>query len=236
MENKFTAVIPVRAGSKRLKNKNIAPFGGTNLLLYKIAQLKNVKSIGRIIVSSDSDKMLEFAAESGVETHKRAVEYCDEKTKSFGEVVSHIASSIKGENIVWATCTSPLVFPKMYEKAIELYKKEVILNKSYDSLISVEPFKRYMWDENGPMNYELGIKHVPSQQLSTCYFVTDGILIAPRNKMIEWNYFHGSNPFKMELTKRACVDIDDFLDLAVARAWIDSDETVTHDNIYFTGL
>lgn len=236
MENKFTAVIPVRAGSRRLKNKNIAPFGGTNLLLYKIAQLKNVKSIGRIIVSSDSDKMLDFATEAGVETHKRGLEYCDEKTKSFGEVVSHIASSIKGENIVWATCTSPLVFPKMYEQAIKLYEKEVVLDKSFDSLISVEPFKRYMWDENGPLNYELGIKHVPSQQLSTYYFVTDGILIAPRKKMIEWNYFHGNNPFKMELTKRACVDIDDFLDLAVARAWIDLDETVTHDNIYFTGL
>lgn len=30
------AVIPVRAGSARLKNKNVAPFAGTNLLLNKI--------------------------------------------------------------------------------------------------------------------------------------------------------------------------------------------------------
>lgn len=234
MNNKFTAIIPVRAGSRRLKSKNIAPFGGTNLLLYKITQLKSVKSIDRIVVSSDSDMMLDFAKEVGAETHKRKPEYCDEKTKSFGEVVAHIAESVKGENIVWATCTSPLVFPKMYEEGIELYKKEVLKEKSFDSLISVEPFKRYLWDENGPMNYELGIKHVPSQELPTYYFVTDGILIAPRRKMIEWSYFHGVNPYKMELNKRACVDIDDFLDLAVARAWIDQDESVVHDNVYFT--
>lgn len=87
----ITAVIPVRAGSRRLKNKNIAPFAGTNLLINKIEQLKKVDDIDRIIVSSDSDVMLEMAKENGVETHKRAPEYCDEKTKSFGEVVRHIA-------------------------------------------------------------------------------------------------------------------------------------------------
>lgn len=38
----ITAVIPVREGSRRLKNKNVAPFAGTNLLLNKIEQLKEV--------------------------------------------------------------------------------------------------------------------------------------------------------------------------------------------------
>ena len=33
--NKITAIIPVRAGSTRLKNKNIASFAGTNLLVNK---------------------------------------------------------------------------------------------------------------------------------------------------------------------------------------------------------
>ena len=32
----ITAVIPVREGSTRLKNKNVAPFAGTNLLINKI--------------------------------------------------------------------------------------------------------------------------------------------------------------------------------------------------------
>ena len=34
----ITAIIPVREGSRRLKNKNIAPFAGTNLLINKINQ------------------------------------------------------------------------------------------------------------------------------------------------------------------------------------------------------
>lgn len=222
----ITAVIPVRAGSRRLKNKNVAPFAGTNLLLNKIEQLKKVNEVERIVVSSDSDMMLSMAQNAGVLTHKRGIEFCDEKTKSFGEVVRHVAESVEGEHILWATCTSPLVFPPIYEKAISLYWKA--LEDGYDSLVSFEKIKRYLWDENGPINYELGLKHVPSQQLPDLYIVTDGVLLAPRKKMIEWSYFHGRNPYKFIIDKRAAVDIDDGLDLAAARAWLDMDESVSH--------
>lgn len=222
----ITAVIPVREGSRRLKNKNIAPFAGTNLLVHKINQLKQVSEISTIVVSSDSDYMLSMAAEQGgVTVHKRAPEYCDEKSKTFGEVVAHICSNVSGDDILWATCTAPLVFPKHYSEAIHLYYKA--LKDGYDSLLSMEKFKRYLWDDNGPLNYKLGIEHVPSQQLPTLYYATDGILIAPRKKMIEWNYFHGPNPYRYILDKRTSIDIDDGLDLACARAWLDFDDSVS---------
>lgn len=227
---KLTAIIPVREGSRRLKNKNIAPFAGTNLLINKINQLKQVKEISTIVVSSDSDTMLAMAKAQGVITHKRAVEFCDERTKSFGEVVAHICENVSGDDILWATCTAPLVFPKHYSEAISLYYEA--LKNGYDSLASMEAFKRYLWDENGPVNYELGIKHVPSQQLPSLYFVTDGILLAPRKKMIEWKYFHGPNPYRYILDKRTSLDIDDGLDLACARAWLDMDETVSQIEPY----
>ena len=226
----ITAVIPVRQGSRRLRNKNVAPFAGTNLLLNKIEQLKKVPEISRIVVSSDSDMMLEMARGAGVLTHKRAAEYCDEKTKSFGEVVRHIAQSVGGEHILWATCTSPLVFPRTYSRAISEYFPA--LERGFDSLVSFEVIKRYLWNESGPLNYELGLRHVPSQQLPPLYIVTDGILLAPREKMIEWAYFHGRNPYRFIIDKRTAVDIDDGLDLAVARAWLDMDESVSQIDPY----
>lgn len=219
----ITAVIPVRAGSRRLKNKNIAPFNGTNLLLNKIDQLKQVPEIERIVVSSDSDVMLAMARERGVHTHKRAPEYCDEQTKTFGEVVRHVAQSVEGDHILWATCTSPLVEPDLYRQAISEYYT-AIEGGQYDSLASFEVIRRYLWTEIGPLNYELGVKHVPSQKLPPLYIVTDGILLAPREKMIEWCYFHGSKPYRFIVSKRAAVDIDDGLDLLCARAWLHSDE------------
>ena len=79
-----------------------------------------------------------------------------------------------------------------------------------------------MWDENGPLNYELGEKQVPSQQLPDLYVVTNGILLAPRAKTIEWKYTYGRNPYKFEVDKFSAVDIDDELDLIQAKAWLDS--------------
>ena len=63
---KITAVIPVRKGSVRVKNKNTKPFVNTTLLELKIKQLKNVNSIDEIIVSSDCNRMLEIASKMGV--------------------------------------------------------------------------------------------------------------------------------------------------------------------------
>ncbi len=229
----ITAIIPVREGSRRLKNKNVAPFAGTNLLLNKIEQLKKVPEINSIVVSSDSAMMLEMAEGAGVKTHRRSIEYCDETTKTFGEVVQHVASSVEGSHILWATCTSPLVFPLTYSAAIRKYFWAI--DNGYDSLASFEIIKRYLWDEKGPINYELGIKHVPSQQLPNLYIVTDGILLAPREKMIQWAYFHGKNPYRFILDKRSSVDIDDGLDLMQARAWLDMDETVSQIEPYSKG-
>jgi CMP-N-acetylneuraminic acid synthetase len=215
----YTAVIPVRAGSRRLPGKNIAPFAGVNLLTYKIRQLQRVELISSIVVSSDSDEMLDMGMREGALTHKREPKYCDEKTVPFGGVVRHICESIVGDNVVWATCTAPLVNEKMYLDAIFAYEKG--LAEGYDSLMSVEAFKRYIWNDKGPLNYELGLKHVPSQELEQLYYVTDGILIAPRLKMIEWAYFHGVNPLKYPLPRKASVDIDDKWDLAIARCFLD---------------
>ena len=44
------------------------------------------------------------------------------------------------------------MFPKQYKEAISLYYKA--LEDGYDSLVSMEKFKRYLWDDNGPINYE----------------------------------------------------------------------------------
>lgn len=222
--NSITAIIPVRAGSRRMKNKNIAPFNGTTLLEHKIEILKQVPEVTSIVVTSDSEYMLELAEKHGVSTHVRPIEFCDEKSKPFGETVKLVCSAVEGDHILWAPCTSPLVYPALYSRAIECYIEA--LKDGYDSLISVELFKHFMWNETGPLNYELGDKQVPSQQLPNLYVVTNGILLSPRHKAIEWKYTYGRNPYKFIVDKFATVDIDDELDLLHAKAWLEENRSL----------
>lgn len=213
----ITAVIPVRAGSKRLPNKNILPFGDSNLLIHKIRQLKQVPEIDNIVVSSDSDIMLEMAKNEGVLTHKRDAHFCDDTTLPH----RHVAENVQGDHILWAVCVCPLLTPESYSNAIKAYKEFVIEKKLYDSLVSMRLFKEYLWDENGPLNYKLGSGHVISQNLPDWYIVTNGIYMLPRKLMIEKNYFLGDNPYKFVVSKREAVDIDDAEDFAVAASLYD---------------
>lgn len=216
---KYTAIIPVRAGSVRLPNKNILPFGESNLLIHKIRQLKKVSAIGEIIVSSDSELMLDMASQEGVSTHRRAIEYADEKTKSWGEIVSYCAEHVcHGEHVMWAYCVTPLCDENNYIKAIEAYEENVLGAQAYDSVASVKIFKEYLWDESKPLNYNPGLGHVPSQQLPNWHVIVNGFFIAPRTNMITWNYQIGPHPYLMPITKREAIDIDDGEDFAMAQA------------------
>jgi len=217
--NTVVALIPVRAGSTRLKDKNISRFAGTNLLLYKIEQLKKVHSIDKIVVSSDSELMLEMATKAGVEIQERPPEYCDEKTKTFGEVVEWVMSNLDSEHVLWATVTSPLTDTEHYQSAIEKYFNVI---GEYDSLVTFTPFKHFLWDETKPINYNLGSAYVSSKDLPVLYVKTCGISIAPRLDMLRWKFDHGVKPYKFILNKRASVDIDDIYDLLCARAWLDN--------------
>lgn len=214
----LTAVVPVRAGSRRMKNKNIAPFNGTTLLEHKIEVLKRVKSIDTIVITSDSDYMLELAAKHGVATHKRPDEYCDEVTKSYGEMIKFVCQDITGDDILWTLCTTPLVSSELYEKGIAAYYGAI--NNGFDSLISVISFKHFIVDKNGPINYELGEKQVPSQFLPDWFLSTSGLIMAPRKSMIKWSYHMGFKPFLFEIDKLSAVDIDDELDFIQAEAWL----------------
>jgi len=61
------AFIFARAGSKGLPGKNIRPLGGKPLIAWAIEQAKAVKSIRRIIVSTDSEEIASVAREYGAE-------------------------------------------------------------------------------------------------------------------------------------------------------------------------
>ena len=210
------AVIPVRAGSRRLPNKNILPFGDTNLLIHKIRQLKQVPTIDYVVVSSDSDIMLGMARDEGVLTHKRAPEYCDEKTKTFNEVVRNVAENVRGDILMWAPCVCPLTSVDSYTLGLSFFCEKVLNAKKYDSVISGKKFKEYLFDEHGPVNWDPE-HHGPSQQLPEWKTIINGFYIANRSDMIKWSYLYGKNPYVYILDKKEAVDIDDAEDFAIAK-------------------
>ena len=55
---KITAVIPIRSGSQRVKDKNLRRFGDTTLMELKIKKLLQVPELDSIIVNTNSEEAI----------------------------------------------------------------------------------------------------------------------------------------------------------------------------------
>lgn len=216
----YTALIPVRAGSRRIKNKNIQPFGDSNLLIHKIRQLKKVAEIDKIIVSSDSDEMLQMAVDEGVDIHKRPLVYADEKTKSFSQMVEYVCSDIETDYICWTPCVCPLVDENIISQMIKKFKQEIEFSEKYDSLVSAQLLKEYLWYEGKTVNYSID-GHVKSQDLPDYFIIINGCFISSKINILNNKFCYGYKPYIYEINKIQSIDIDDEYDLEIARMLYD---------------
>ncbi len=198
------AVVPAREYDAYMPGKNVLPFNDTNLLVHKIRQLKKIFSPENIHVSSESPEYLRLATEEGVAADVRPMEFASPET-SFGDLVHHVASSLACEHILWASPTSPLVDENDFKVAIDIYFKMIL--KGYDSLITTNKIKRFLLDENGPLNFRFNIQERSNTKLPVLFEFVNGIVIAPTASMIKWRYNWGNLPFKMQLSPNKIVDI-----------------------------
>ena len=130
----FTALIAVKGHSERVTKKNIRPFSSSTLLEIKLEQLKKNNLFKNILVSSESDEVLEKCKKFKVKLHKRDPYYSTPHIP-MSEVYKYLAKKIKTTYVAWVPVTSPLVDNKIYIKAINTFKK--INFNNYDSLLSV---------------------------------------------------------------------------------------------------
>lgn len=57
---KIAAVIPIRSGSQRVKDKKLRPFANTTLMENKINSLLQVPELDSIIVNTNSKEVIEI--------------------------------------------------------------------------------------------------------------------------------------------------------------------------------
>lgn len=94
------ALVPVRLGSQRLKNKNLSRLSFRNLLEHKISQLQGTPSIDQVVVATDSDRMSQTAKRMGADVIFRSPEWADdEHGNSLGATVRHLALQLTCEHL-----------------------------------------------------------------------------------------------------------------------------------------
>jgi CMP-N,N'-diacetyllegionaminic acid synthase len=189
---KCLGLIPARAGSKRVPNKNIKILAGHPLLTYTIRSAMLSGVFSRIIVSTESEETKKIALKYGAEVpFMRPEEFAQDNSPDI-EWVKYTLTKLKEQGDD-AECfsilrpTSPFRTLETYKKAWDLFLK----NKECDSLRAIEkcsqhPYK--MWLVKGsrmkPLFVNPNKKSIPWHSMS--YQLLPEIYVQNASLEIAW--------------------------------------------------
>ena len=204
--------LPCRSGSERVASKNTKPFCGFEygLIDVKLRQLLNVGQIETIYLSTDDQAILGYAANIDnpkLVLHSRAKHLCLGSTP-VEELVAHAHDITSNHaHILWTHVTTPFVNAAHYDAIIKAYFDACA--EGHDSLMTTTPIQAFLWDDNGPINYDRGTEKWPrSQDLKPVHEVNFGVQMAARAVYAQYNDRIGVRPFLYPLNKFIGHDID----------------------------
>lgn len=116
---KVLCIIPARGGSRGIPKKNIIDFDSRPLLCWSIAQAQASKYIDKIVVSSDSEEILDVARNAGACTIKRPPGISGDHATTEDTLRHCLWHYDDYDIVVLLQATSPLREPKDIDKAIE---------------------------------------------------------------------------------------------------------------------
>lgn len=203
---KILAVIPARAGSKGVPNKNIRLVNNKPLIYYSIKNAMKSEYITDVVVTTDSPEIEVIAKQMGVNYKHRSKALCQDDV-TLDSVIYDVAKDIACDYVVTLQPTSPTLQSSTLDKAIEY-----AMENNLDTVISVINQPHLSWrEENGKKvpNYKerLNRQYLPPQYNET------GAFVISKKKVVTENSRIGEKMDVYEISEDEAVDIDTFEDL-----------------------
>ena len=223
---KILAIVPARAGSKRLPGKNTKLLNGKPLINWTLEAALSVKALTRVMVSTDSDTIAAIAKNAGVEVPFLRPPELATDTSSSADVIYHALEYYreKGDEfdfVLLLQPTSPLRRADDIRHAIEVLNKN-----SADAVVSVSPCDHSpLWANTLPIDHSMEnfirteVSNMRSQDLPRYFTINGAIYLSSVRRFYEEkSLFLSSNMFAHIMDAENAVDIDHELDFVVAEA------------------
>lgn len=215
---KITAVIPIRSGSQRVKDKNLRKFGDTTLMELKIKNLLKVPELDKIIVNTNSEAAINivkmhpaYKNDRGILDFHRREEYYASSQCSGSEFFKHLGEVTDTDVFVYSPCTSPFVKPETFSKCIHAFKS----TDDCDCVASVSSVKEFLWLNGRPLNYD-PLNAPNSQDLPDVVALNFGVTVVGREDLIKNRNIIGKRPKFVVTSDIEAIDIDTPLDFYIA--------------------
>ena len=202
--DEVAVVIPALEKNRHSPLGDLAPFGETTLLEWKIFQVLGFTPKENIFVSTTSEKIIKKTKIFGINAVKRTKE-AQSLDSSNTDWIDESIKSIEKKYILWTQANSPFVSARDYQNMLEVFFK---LTNEHDSLISVFREEEYLFYKNKPLNFD--IKDFRGRKfIEPAFRVTNGCYICKRDSFLNKRKFFGEKPYFYEVDKLTSLEIKD---------------------------
>ncbi len=223
MSMKILAIIPARAGSKGIPNKNIRLVGGHPLVYYAIKNALNSSFITDVAVTTDSPEVRIIAQQMGAKCKWRDAQLCCDAI-TLDAVIADAIPNGDWDYVVTMQPTSPTLRVETLDAAIKY-----AIDKNLDTVISAINKPHLSWglkDGKVVPNYT---ERLNRQYLPPCYLETGAFVISKR-EVVTAKTRIGETVDVFEIPENESQDVDTFVDLYSVAATLNTEKVAIYVN------
>jgi CMP-N-acetylneuraminic acid synthetase len=221
---KILAIVPARAGSKRLPGKNVRRLADLPLIAWTIRTAVAAGVFHRVLVSTDDEGIAEVAVRYGASVPWLRPDELSTDTANSVDVVLHALSACEtageaADSVMLLQPTSPFRSVETIRRAVELHDQA-----GNPPVVSVCPAKAhpawcFLVDREGRMRGYTGDGALParSQDLPPAYQLNGSVYLATAHDLRSERSFFCSRTRALVVTQpEESIDIDDAWDWRLA--------------------
>jgi len=212
--------IPIRKGSKRIRDKNFRKlpgfkFGLTEIKIKQIEKFRNlvkkkkIKQSFEYVVSTNCTKTIDFLKKyEWIKIHERPKKLAMDD--SLDDLIKIVPKVCSGDFILWTHVTSPLFDHREYLKFIMIFLKK----KKFRSGFSADLIKKFVFSPTKKwISHNNSQKKWPrTQDLKPLYVANSAVFFAKKNVYVKNNNRVCNNPLPIISDTNKSFDIDDMDD------------------------
>lgn len=218
------AIVPARKGSKGLADKNVRPLAGKPLVAHTIAAARSCAAVGRVVVTSDDERIAPIAAGLGAEFVRRPARLAT-ATASSEDAVRHVLETIApkpaGDGVLaLLQPTSPLRTAEHLADCIASF----LAAPGCRSAISVaeephSPYKAFKLEDGmlAPL-FDAEMLSKPRQSLPAVYRQNGAIYLIRCGDFLDAGTFYLPPALPFVMSAEASIDIDTEADFRLAES------------------
>jgi CMP-N-acetylneuraminic acid synthetase len=218
-------LIPARSGSRGIKNKNLKLINKKELIHYTINLAKRVVGKNKIIVSTDSRKILSIAKKyTRIETPFLRPKYLSSNKSKITDVAIHLLNYYEERNIFFKylillepTCPFRSIYQinQMIKQTIKSgIKSAFAVTKVWhnpNEYIKIKNKRTIFYSKKIENNRQIYDKY---------YFVSGAIYIIDVKIFKKYKKFIFKKSIPFELSQETLIDIDEFFHLEIAKLYM----------------